>query len=83
VSATKGGNLETYVSPLPFAKKCWASIGVLVPSLVRAEHATSYIKRHINQPFVMEIIITMCWCIWKEKNVWLFNNEDPSVQHCN
>jgi hypothetical protein len=30
----------------------------------------------------MEINIIMSWCIWKEQNGWLFNNENPSVQHC-
>jgi hypothetical protein len=30
----------------------------------------------------MEIIILMCWSIWKECNDWLFNNEDSSVDHC-
>jgi hypothetical protein len=30
----------------------------------------------------MEIIITMSWCIWKEKNKWIFNEEDPSVLNC-
>jgi hypothetical protein len=39
-------------------------------------------KHHINKPFAMEIIITMSWCIWKKWNGWLFNSEDPSVQHC-
>jgi hypothetical protein len=53
----------------PFAKNCWPSIGILVPSRLKAEHATTYMKRHINQLFAMEIIITMCWCIWKERNV--------------
>jgi hypothetical protein len=53
-----------------------------VPIWIRADRATSYMKRHINQPFAMEIIIIMSWCIWKETNAWLFNNEDPSVQHC-
>jgi hypothetical protein len=66
-----------------FAKNLWASIGVLVPTWLRVDHATSYMKRHINQPFAMEIIMIMSLCIWKERNVWLFNNEDPSVQHCN
>jgi hypothetical protein len=30
----------------------------------------------------MEIIIVMCWSIWKERNAWLFSNEDPSVDGC-
>jgi hypothetical protein len=66
-----------------FAKNCWASIEALVPSWLRAERATTYMRCCINQPFVMEVIITMCWCIWKKWNAWLFADEDPSVQHCN
>jgi hypothetical protein len=31
---------------------------------------------------INEIIMIMSWCIWKERNVWRFNNDDPSVQHC-
>jgi hypothetical protein len=65
-----------------FAKNCWASIGVLVPTWLRAERVVSYLKRHINQPFAIEIIMIMSWCIWKERKAWLFNNDDPSVQHC-
>jgi hypothetical protein len=41
-----------------------------------------WLTRHIGLPFAMEIIITMCWCIWKERNAWIFKGEDPSVQHC-
>jgi ribosomal protein L31E len=54
-------------------------IRVLVSSWLRAERATAYMKHHINKPFAMEIIIIMSWCIWNERNGWLFNNEDPSV----
>jgi hypothetical protein len=38
-------------------------------------------KRALGVPFSMEIIIIMSWCIWKERNAWIFNNEDPSVDH--
>jgi hypothetical protein len=50
-----------------FAKNCWATIGVIVSSWLRDERATTYMKHHINKPFVMEIIITMSWCIWKSE----------------
>jgi hypothetical protein len=53
-------NVETFVPPMPFAKNYWASIGVLVPSWLRAECATNYMRRSINQPFVMEVIMIMC-----------------------
>jgi hypothetical protein len=33
-------------------------------------------------PFAMDIIITMCCCIWTERNAWIFNNVDPSVDNC-
>jgi hypothetical protein len=46
-----------------FAKNCWASIGVMIPSWLSATRATTYMKRHISLPFALEIIITMCWCI--------------------
>jgi hypothetical protein len=59
-----------------FPKNCWASIGVLVPSWLRAESATTYMLRSINLPFAMEIIMIMCWCIWTERNAWIFSNED-------
>jgi hypothetical protein len=57
-------------------------IGVLVPTYLRPEGATKHIKRALGVPFAMEIIIVMYWCIWKERNRWSFNNEDPSLEHC-
>jgi hypothetical protein len=52
-----------------FAKKYWLQIGIFVPTWLRAERATRYNKRALGVPFAMEIIITMSWCIWKEKQM--------------
>jgi hypothetical protein len=66
----------------PFAKNCWLQIGVSLPTWVRPKRATTYIKTILGVPFRMEIIVLMCWSIWKERNGWIFSNEDPSVSHC-
>jgi hypothetical protein len=29
-----------------------------------------------------DIIILMCWLIWKQINAWIFNNEDPTPRKC-
>jgi hypothetical protein len=50
-----------------FAKNCWASSGVLVPTWLCADRATTYLRRQINQSFAMEVIMIISWCIWKEK----------------
>jgi hypothetical protein len=73
--------LEETVSHLflrcSFAKNCWMQIGVIASVWLRPRH----IKITLVVPFVMEIIIVMTWCIWKERNVWIFNSEDPSIDH--
>jgi hypothetical protein len=43
----------------PFAKNCWAAIGIHVPTWLKANRAMRRIKRSINKPFVMEVIILM------------------------
>jgi hypothetical protein len=30
----------------------------------------------------MDIIIIMCLSIWVERNAWIFNGVDPTVQNC-
>jgi hypothetical protein len=65
-----------------FAKNCWSQIGVTVPTWLRPDRATKHIKRSLDVPFSMEIIMLMTWCIWRERNAWLFSNLDPSAEHC-
>jgi hypothetical protein len=52
-----------------FAKNCWAQIGIIVPTWLKPERATSHIKRLLKVPFTMKIIILMCWHIWSARNV--------------
>jgi hypothetical protein len=66
-----------------FAKKnCWAQIGIQIPSWLSPTGAVRRLRRSLAIPFAMKIIILMCWCIWTERNRWLFNNNDPSVENC-
>jgi hypothetical protein len=66
----------------PFAKTCWNLIRIQVPTWLKPERATKHIKRSLRVPFAMDIIITMSWCIWIDRNAWIFNNIDPSVANC-
>lgn len=42
----------------------------------------NWIKRKLGVPFFMEVNILMCWSLWKERNNWIFDNIDPSVDNC-
>ena len=39
-------------------------------------------RQQIQQPFFMEIIVTMCWSIWSVRNDAIFRNAQPSIQSC-
>jgi hypothetical protein len=64
-----------------FAKQCLLQIGISVPTWLKPDRAMRYIKRKLWVPFAMEIIILMCWSIWIERNRWVSNNVDPTVQN--
>ena len=66
----------------PFAKNCWNSIGVLPPRTANPEVAVTRIKRQLQVPCYMEIIILMSWSIWKCRNGWIFDNIPPTVEDC-
>jgi hypothetical protein len=66
----------------PFAKNCWAQIGINVPTWLIADRAIRHIKRKLRVPFAMEIIIIMCWCIWIERNlIWLLVAKKDSKEN--
>ena len=37
-------------------------------------------KRQLQVPFFIEIIIIMCWIIWKARNGLIFSQVQPSIQ---
>ena len=65
-----------------FAKNCWPSIGLFYPAHLQPLQLIKRIKRGLAVPFYMEIIILMSWCIWTQRNNWLFNMIHPSVVGC-
>jgi hypothetical protein len=65
-----------------FVRNCWMQIGVNVPTWLKPARATRHIKIFLRVPFAIEIIIITCWCIWTERNDWLFNNSHPRVINC-
>jgi hypothetical protein len=52
------------------------------PTWLKPDGATGYIKRKLRVSFAMEIIILMCCSIWTERNRWVLDNVDPTVQNC-
>jgi hypothetical protein len=40
------------------------------------------LKDQLRVPFFMEIVITMCWCIWTIRNDTIFRNIPASIQPC-
>lgn len=65
-----------------FARRRWLQIGVSYSRHVLATQAIIAIKTELGVTFAMDIIILMTWTIWKQRNEWLFQGTDPSVQTC-
>lgn len=63
-----------------FANNCWRSICINILEHLNAKQLTRWIKRKLQVPFYMDIIIIMCLCIWISRNNWIFNQEDPTIQ---
>nr|TKW02808.1 hypothetical protein SEVIR_7G037600v2 [Setaria viridis] len=65
-----------------FAKRCWNTIGISYTSTRTPQQIIRQVRNRLGLPFAMEIILLMTWSIWKMRNAWMFNNEDPTVERC-
>ena len=50
-------------------------IGVYTPTL-------DLFKAHLQTPIFMEIVISMLWAIWMQRNDCIFKNLQHSIQNC-
>ena len=65
----------------PFAHLCWSSIGLVVgqdDAFITLEN----LRTQLGVPFFMDIIITMCWCIWMQRNDLIFRGIQPTQDQC-
>jgi hypothetical protein len=63
----------------PFASTCWNWIGLQVSDQQDLFQNLESLRRQLQVPFYMEIIILMCWAIWHVRNGLIFNNRLPTI----
>ena len=66
----------------PFAVSCWFSLNLLVPNTSDLESLLQNFRIQLQIPFLMEVIITMCWAIWSIRNDGILNGMAPSLHRC-
>nr|TKW23654.1 hypothetical protein SEVIR_3G000900v2 [Setaria viridis] len=64
----------------PFAQECWINISLFANLTDEPYTILTSFKTQLHVPFFMEIIVLMSWCIWMERNDWIFRGITPSVQ---
>lgn len=81
VSGKKWNLLVTFFR-CSFTRRCWGKIHILYSHHISVHQAIVDIKAKLLVPFTMDIIIHMTLAIWKQRNDWIFNRTDPSVDSC-
>ena len=66
----------------PFALACWNTLWLA--HLVESEllQTLAVFRDHLQRPFFMEIIISMCWAIWSSRNDNIFRSIQHSLASC-
>ena len=64
----------------PFATQCWAWLNIQVDHNSDPFQNLLGFKEQLRVPFFMEVIILMCWTIWKARNDKIFRQIDQNLQ---
>ncbi|KAG2641278.1 hypothetical protein PVAP13_2KG168258, partial [Panicum virgatum] len=59
----------------PTAACRWFSLGIVWRCDKYIRSYTLLIKKDFMQPFFMEIFLIGAWCLWNERNDYIFNNK--------
>ena len=65
----------------PFSKECWQMIGLQWNSLLPFYDMMSASKISFHKQFFMEVFIISTWCIWKQRNGFVFDNRPPTIDN--
>ena len=70
-------SLEHLFIHCPFVISCWDAIGIQI-GFDDPFTTLEQLKLQLGVPFFMEIIILMNWCIWMQRNDFIFKGIQPS-----
>jgi hypothetical protein len=65
-----------------FTRSCWFNLGLLIHNSSDPFSTLASFRAQLQQPFFMEIIVTMSWSIRMVRNDAIFKHVQPSVHHC-
>nr|TKW01980.1 hypothetical protein SEVIR_8G214200v2 [Setaria viridis] len=63
----------------PFAQECWINISLFADLTEEPYNILNSFRIQLQVNFFMEVIVLMSWCIWMERNDWIFKGITPSV----
>jgi len=75
------GNTNSYVYSLYFYYTMLGLVKIQVDHSIGPFQALQSFKDQLHVPFFMEVIILMCWTIWKARNDLIFQWSYPTLQN--
>ena len=70
-------NIFSFSAPLLSADGLhWGSPGT---SIITSTKSFTLQKNEFRQPFLMDIFFIGAWCLWNERNDYIFKNKPPSL----